>query len=418
MGSLIKFELKKIFSRRVTQVSCVLILLLFIVQMGFNITSQYALDPNEVGTEFAGTEAIVQIKANADALAGPITDEIATEKLREYQQFISPEGEIKDEFSYNGGVFGERADELWRFNSANNAYMGLLTEPWRLGYSMPVTVAATIDTSHTVDLYGQIQNKVADELEANQYGFTFTEAEKEFWLSKAQNVVTPVEYGYAGGWEDFLNMAQFLIFAIIAIVIACAPVFNGEYSARTDAIILSTRYGKTRLGKVKALAAFIAASMIYWVEALVLLLIPLVFFGAEGAHLPIQAMTLSNTYSISIGAAAFICCLVGYLAALALTGIVLALSARIRSAMAILAIGAAIIFVPMFLPNLGNSIAEHIVYLFPYYSLNAHNLFDTISFAMGSVVVEYPVFCLILYAILFIVGSLFAMHAFKRHQVA
>lgn len=389
MGSLIRYELKKMLSRRVSQVSIAAVLALVAVIAFFNITSQYALDPKEMGTEFEGTAAIAQIKANAEALAGPITDEKATEALREFKEF----------------------------RAKNGSLMALLTSPWMQDNQMPVSAVATIDTTGTVDLYGQVRSKIASELHANG-ALSYNDEERAFWSEKAQGVHTPIEYGYAGGWADFLNLAQFLIFAMLAVVITCASVFNGEYRAKTDAILLSTKFGKSRLGRAKAAASVIAASAIYWVFTLVFLAIPLVFYGADGAGLPIQICNITCTYGISLSAAALICCLVGYLATLALLGIVLALSAKVDSPMGILAVGVALILIPIFVPTMTSSIANHIIYLFPYDALNPLNLFDMVSYAIGPVVVELPVFLGAFYLLLFAAGIVLAIRTFKRHQVA
>lgn len=418
MGSLIKFELKKMLSRRVFQVSLGAMLALLCFILFSNIDSQYALDPEEVGSELEGTAAIAQVKANAEALAGPITDEKATETLREYKTFIDEEGEVKDEFRADRSELGSRAAEYWRFNATHGAYIGLLTKPWMNGFQMPVSIAATIDASHTISLYGQVRAKIQAQLDDTEGAFTYTPAEREFWMAKAEKAPTPVMYGYEGGWEEFINLAQFLIFAILVVVIACASVFNVEYRERTDAVLLSTKYGKSRLGMAKAIAAFIVATAVYWLMALVLLIVPLVFFGADGAGLRMQAMTLTSTYGLSLSMAAFVCCLIGYLATLALLGIVLALSARMRSSMGILAVGVAIVIVPAFIPSTQSNIVNHALFLFPYQSLNPHNLFDLVSFALGPVVIEYPVMLTILYAVLFVVGSLLAIRGFSKHQVA
>lgn len=418
MGSLIRYELKKVLSRRVSQVSIAAVLALVAVMAFFNITSQYALDPKEMGTEFEGTAAIAQIKANAEALAGPISDEEATEALREFKEFVGPDGEVRSEYRMDRKPYGEKADEYWEFSAKNGALMALLTGPWMQGYQMPVSVAATIDTTGTVDLYGRVRSKIASELGTNDGALSYNDDERAFWSEKAQGVRTPIEYGYAGGWEEFLNLAQFLIFAMLAVVITCASVFNGEYRAKTDAILLSTKFGKSRLGRAKAAASVIAASAIYWVFAFVFLAITLVFYGADGAGLPIQIYSITCTYGISLSAAALTCCLVGYLATLALLGIVLALSAKIDSPMGILAIGVALILIPVFVPTMTSSIANHIIYLFPYDALNPFNLFDMVSYAIGPVVVELPVFLAAFYLLLFAAGIALAIRTFKRHQVA
>ncbi len=418
MGSLIRFELKKILSRRVLQVSLGAIFAMLCAILWFNVTSQHALDPDQMGQELEGTSAIAQRKANADALAGPITDEKATEVMREYKAFIDPEGEVKDAYRYDRADAGDEAAAYWKFNAAHGAYLSLLVRPWMVGYQMPVSVAATIDDSTTIDLYGQIRSKVASQLEDTEGAFAYTDAEKRFWTSKAASVHTPVEYGYAGGWEEFFNLAQFLIFALLAVTIACAGVFNVEYREKTDAVLLSTRFGKSRLGAAKVIAAVIVSSAIYWLMALVLLAVPLALFGADGAGLPLQAWKLTATYSMSLSAAALVCCLIGYLATLGLLGIVLALSARVRSSMGILALGVAIVIVPAFVPNLHNSIANHVLFLFPYLALNPHDLFDMVSYALGPVVVAYPVMLAALGIALFAGGTLLAARSFSKHQVA
>lgn len=418
MGSLIRFELKKILSRRVMQISIGVILAMLAYITFFNITSQFSYDPNEVGAELEGTAAIAQIKANADRLAGPITDEKATEVLREFKTFIDSEGEVKEEYRADGATPGPQAAEYWEFISTHNAYVGLLTRPWMMGSQMPVSIAATIDTASTVDLYGQIRAKITSQLESTTGAFTYTPEEKEFWLSRMEAVPKPAEYGYAGGWEDFLDLVQFLIFALLAVVIACASVFNTEYREKTDAVLLSTRFGRTRLGWAKVIAALIVSSAIYWCMALVLLMVPLIFFGTEGAGLPMQVLVLANTYALSLSAVSFICCFIGYLVMLGLLGIVLALSARMRSSMGILAVGVAIVMVPLFVPNLQNNIANHGLFLFPYFALDPHNLFDMVSFSVGPLVVAYPSVLGVLYAGLFVVGSFLAARAFNRHQVS
>ena len=88
VGSLVKFELKKICSQRVTQVAVIVIAAFLAWVTTFNITSQFALDPNAVGVEFEGASAIAQQKENADALVGPITDKAATDAIREWKTFM------------------------------------------------------------------------------------------------------------------------------------------------------------------------------------------------------------------------------------------------------------------------------------------------------------------------------------------
>lgn len=416
VGSLIKFELKKICTQRVTQVSIIVIAALLAWVSTFNITSQFALDPNTVSSEFEGAAAIAQQKENADALSGPITDKAVTDILREWKTFMDGD-EIAQQYRWSDASLGADAKSYWDFYAPRTNYLSLIVGPWMQGFEMPTSVASRIDTSATLDLYGQVKSKVAAELESSSV-FSYTDAERTFWKEKAESVQSPTEYGYAGGWLDFFEMSVFLILALIATAIACANVFNTEYREKTDAVILSTRFGKSKLGRAKAIASVIAASAIYVIMIAVLLGVPLVFFGADGAGLPIQLRELCNTYNLSVGAAAVILCIVGYIVMLGLLGVTILLSSKMRSSMGILAIIAAIVIIPMMLSNLHNNVANHIVFLFPYLALDANNFFDLVSYSVGPLVVEYPVVLAVFYGALFLLGTVLSIRCFNRHQVA
>ena len=417
VGSLIKFELKKICSQRVTQVAVIVIAAFLAWVTTFNITSQFALDPNAVGVEFEGASAIAQQKENADALAGPISDKAATDAIREWKTFMVGD-EIAERYQWGDANVSADAKEYWDFYAPRGSYLSLIVGPWMQGFEMPVSVASRINTSTTLDLYGQARQKVASDLAAGNDVFVYTEDEQAFWKEKASNVQTPVEYGYAGGWLDFFDMSAFLIFALIVCAIACASVFNTEYRERTDAVLLSTKLGKSKLGSAKVIASVIVASVVYLVLLAVLLGVPLAFFGTEGAGLPLQLRELCNAYSLSLGAAVLLICVVGYLVMLGLLGVTLLLSSRMRSSMGILAIIAAIVIVPMMMSNLHNNIANHILFLFPYLALDANNFFDMVSYSLGPLVVEYPVALAIFYAALFAIGTALSRRWFSKHQVA
>lgn len=417
MGSLIKFELKKICSQRVTQVAVLAIAALLAWVTTFNITSQFALDPNTVGSEFEGSSAIAQQKENADALTGPITDEAATDAIREWKTFMAGD-EIAERYQWGGSAMGADAKDYWDFYAPRTNYLTLIVGPWMQGFEMPVSVASRIDTTATLDLYGQARQKISAELASGNQAFTYSEAEQAFWKEKASSIQRPVEYGYAGGWLDFFDMSVFLIFALIVCAIACASVFNTEYRDKTDAVLLSTKLGKSKLGIAKVIASVIVASVVYIVMLVVLLGVPLAFFGTEGAGLPLQLRELCNTYSLSLGAAVLALCVVGYIVMLGLLGVTLLLSSKMRSSMGILAIIAAIVIVPMMMSNLHNNIANHILFLFPYLALDANNFFDMVSYSIGPLVIEYPVALAIFYAALFVVGTVLSRRWFSKHQVA
>lgn len=67
-------------------------------------------------------------------------------------------------------------------------------------------------------------------------------------------------------------------------------IFSGEYQCGADNIILSSRYGKSKLILAKVLVAFIFSFIVYTINILVGLGIILISFGGGGWNLPIQIM--------------------------------------------------------------------------------------------------------------------------------
>ena len=54
-----------------------------------------------------------------------------------------------------------------------------------------------------------------------------------------------------------ISCFELFMFPLLAICIVIAPVFASEYQAGTDAMLLSGKYGKTRLVRAKILASLL-----------------------------------------------------------------------------------------------------------------------------------------------------------------
>ena len=97
MRSLIMFELKKIVSRRVTQVAVGGLFALLVLVFALNVLQQTSID--DAGERASGLAAIALEKERAEADAGIVTDEKATEDIRAFQRFFNDEGEIDERFA-------------------------------------------------------------------------------------------------------------------------------------------------------------------------------------------------------------------------------------------------------------------------------------------------------------------------------
>lgn len=110
------------------------------------------------------------------------------------------------------------------------------------------------------------------------------------------NTMTEVQKGYyyyTGGWNYSIGYAYSLGAAIMAvlIIIGLSSMFSGEYTSRMYSILLSSKYGKTKLigAKIAAAAAYITVLDLFF--NLLSLLGNLIIFGTYGWDAPIQCLT-------------------------------------------------------------------------------------------------------------------------------
>lgn len=183
----------------------------------------------------------------------------------------------------------------------------------------------------------------------------------------ADKADTPLQYGYYGGWEIIINSFELLMFALLAVCIVVAPVFSGEYQSGTDAVILSAKYGKTKLTTAKIAASFLFGTAAFILHILVAFVLPLAAFGIDGYDLPVQIANTAIPYPFTFLQAVLINIGIIYLVLLAMIGLTLMLSAKMKGPYFVLIILVPVLFIPMFLTPNGTTGAYNLtLFLFPY----------------------------------------------------
>ncbi|WP_139651748.1 ABC transporter permease [Raoultibacter phocaeensis] len=413
MRDLIGFELKKILARKVTLVSVLVLLAYMVLIFSLNVIQQSAVD-NE-GNPVTGLAAIAQTKDIEQLHAGPVTDEDATAMIRGYQSFFE-NGKLKEEIEQSD----ELMSEYLEYENTHGPCLYLVLSPWMVGFELPSAVAPRIDTSDTVDLYGMKAAKLSAVLDEGMNGtWTYSEAERAYWIEKASAVSAPLEYGYAKGWEQILACTGFLFFCIIAVGIGVTPVFAAEYRDKTDSVILATRYGKSKLVGAKIIAAFAFATGVFALSAVIALGIPLLCYGTDGADLPIQLTSLTVPYDVTMAQAVGVCFGITYCIVLGITAFTLLLSAKLKSVLSIFAIIAALVIIPSFIPRTPSGIVNHILYFMPMNSIDFTTLFlQLASYPLGPAVLDLQSATILLYLLVVLVCVPLAARTFKRHQVS
>ena len=406
MGTLIKFELRKILGNRAGMVACMLMLLMLVGITFLDVftTETYDLD----GNVCSGLEAVEAYRAQQNSHAGVLTDERVASDLAIYDQAADLADTKAPEYKAmrSSQVYETYGYDFWKGTYAvlNDAYYVRLYEVMEDG-NRPYE--KSLKDGATKDLELAMQERLLNYHE-------YTDAEKDYWRNKASQVKWPMSYGYADGWKAAFNWSTFLGLAIATLCVAVSSTFAGEYQSGVAAVALPTRLGKRTLPWAKVVAALIFASAYWWV-AVVLTLVPvLVLLGADGAELPFQIMGFSNPYPFSMLGATMRCYVLGYVVSLGMTGLTLLLSSQMRTSLPAAIVPMAVILLGVI--GLFFTPVAKIAALTPLSTLN-WSYGRPVSYAVGPLVLDLPTASVVLYVALLVVCAPLAMRSFRRHQV-
>lgn len=419
MLDLIAFELKKIVMRRTSAVAVVGVAVLMCAIMLLNVTGSKTQTMD--GTVYAGLDNIAYGRANEESHAGALTAERIAADIEAYRDAafaqIDP-ARVAAMASEDLNALLNATYDPATVDMLFDDYYETLFSPWAKQGESAVQTAARVTPDMAGAFYELNAQNLADMLAEGDSTWTFSEAEQAFWLDRMAGVEQPLVWGWTGGWQNILSCLAFFSLVIAAVCVAVTPLFSGEYQDRTDALVLATRHGRSRLVAAKLVAGFAFATGYFALCAAVVVGASLAFFGADGAELALQVVALRCPYAITMGQAALIGVGLAYLITLGFAALTMALSAKLRSQLAIFTIVAVLLFATAVIGGFGNGIVIHIRNLFPLNALNVGTLFwSYMSYPIGPVVLDLRAMVAIVYAVLAVACTTLAALGFRRHQV-
>lgn len=405
---LMKYEFLKILRRKSTLIIMAASLLLTAVFFGLPILQFQTYDQGGV---LEGLEGIAHEKEQYADSSVPLTNEYIAETIREVQELF----ENPDNVGYDGTEQFLIEDAYWNGIAPREKLLDMIAENYAdPNVSAGYNALPDLDISNGTDFYQARQDKIEKILNDPSKGLS--EEEKAYWRDKNSKVAEPFPYGYFEGWGIIISAFELLMFAVLAICIVIAPVFAGEYQAGTDAVILSAKYGKTKVTAAKIAAALLFGVLAFTLHVVIAFALPLAAFGIDGWNLPLQINGTTVPYPLTFLEGALINLGVIYLVLIAMIGLTLFLSARMKSPYLVLTVVVPVLFIPMFLsPNGTSGIYNLLVFLTPYQSL-VPRFGSYISYQFGSVVLDAFSMRAVVYAILALILLPLAGIGFKKHQ--
>ena len=315
-----KFELYKIFKKRII----LLLIGIGFLWSGFSIifpALQYTTYTEEM-EHLSGIEAIHYDRDLQNMYAGWYPLDELTSLYAEYEMIYnnpdyqrSADGE-GDSFSSAGGNTTPLTDEA--YYKYLNRY-GLIALVGSRTKYLPFYVEDAKTTGNLQELYyGSIVQSETEDVLIPPADLENPIVQKV--LGTYANLQIPFYGEYSDGWESFFNTAPvfFQWFVGLVIIIGVVPIFAEERSSGSDKVLLTTRYGKTKLIRNKITAGFLYATFIFMVFVAFFLFVYIGIYGTSGLKSSMQLLAHCNLspYNLSIGEALILWSLLGWGAAL------------------------------------------------------------------------------------------------------
>ena len=317
MKKLIYFELRKIFSKRLSMVTLIGILLFSALLSFSTYQNKYAFDQN--AGEGSGKAAVEIDKEIAAKYEGILTDE----KVRQMMSDFAPTSDLH---GLNAAYIYQNAMQsaaFSRFSDLNGNWNGLSVS----------------------DVFGNEEIKI----------------------------------GYVDGWlSTSKNMVRVFIALALAVIIMLAPIFSGEYEG-VDNIILTSKYGKTKCATAKVVAGILTAILTTALIVAFNLFLARAFYGTEGLNCsilfaPSEYVEAFIPFNITCGTLLKYQILLAFTCTISVTGITLLMSAISKNQIVALVAAMAIFLFPVLLPIPETNPLFRLVGLLPVYHVLAVSL--------------------------------------------
>lgn len=358
MKKLILFELRKVFSKRLSLIALVGILLFSVLISFSTYQNKYAFDG--VNAEGSGKTAVEIDKGIAAKYEGILTDEKVQQMMSDFAPTSDLHG-LSAIYVYQNAM---QSAAFSRFSDKEGNWNGLSVS----------------------DVFGNEEIKI----------------------------------GYVDGWlSTSRNMVRVFVALALAVIIMLAPIFSGEYEG-VDNIILTSKYGKTKCATAKVIAGIITAILTTALVAAINLLLAFVFYGTEGLDCsilfaPSDYVEAFIPFNITCGTLLKYQILLAFTCTLSITGITLFLSAISKNQIVALVAAMAIFLFPVLLPITEVNPLFRLVGLLPIYHVLAISLLSVEQMSNGMLYAIWAIPA----ALLFLgVGAGISRRVFAKHQVS
>lgn len=382
---MLKYELKKIFSKRINHVLLATVLVVTIIYSGMAIGSMRYTD--EEGQEHTGIEAGRLLVEDVNQWKGELTAEKITEVITDYKELSG---------KYPDGI----PDEEWgkHVQSYYNIYsfvIDIMTpdSEWNEG------VVYQLSDEQLQNIYTIYQDNMKKM--AKEYGTTL---EKRSYLESIyEKIEIPLAFEAKDSWATMTMYAQtYVLLMAVIIGFLVASIFSGEFRPGTEDVFLVAKYGRSKAIKNKIIAGILVSTITYWIGVGILSFISFAVMGTNGFFTPYQIDDPYSIYVMTYGEYYLLILLGGYIATMFCAALTMLVTVKMHTPNLAVCIP---FFLLCMMPFIARVLPAFDAFfnLLPTVLTNIFNAVRTpILFQIGSLVFRQISFLMVLYSVLFI----------------
>lgn len=335
-------EHKKLWRKMSTKIS-VLLCFIYVVIFGSILSFQWfsfgSSDDytSAFGNNFDGYKVIRDSQEYSLTFDEELNDESLQQMVRDYQSMEA------------AGMETELEKTDWRII---NSWLGVLYPELRDTGNYK-TMISYVEPEKLTGFYERRQKAVYDFLEnSGQVG-----TEKEYLLQMDSDVKEPFRYEWTEGWSNLLGSMVADMGTVMALFLAItlSSIFAGEWHDNTSSLVLTTRNGWKKIAISKICTGLSFTTEFFVIIMMGSIVSQIFFLGTTGWDMPIQTIKLiaiapMNMLQAEIYEYAFV-----FLGAIGFAGVIMFISAKIRSNVLALLFSLAVVYGPMM-------IAEYLPY--------------------------------------------------------
>ena len=395
---MLKFELKKIFSKRINQVLLAAVLVVTIIYSGMAIGSMSYTD--EEGQDHTGIEAGRLLAEDKNQWKGDLTPETISQVIKEYKELSAkyPDGIPDTEY----GKSVQSYYDIYSF------VINVMTPDSEWNES----VVDQLSDEQLQDIYTIYQDNMKKM--AEEYGTT---PEKRGYLESIyEKIEIPLTFEAKDSWDTMTMYAQtYVLLMAVIIGFLVAGIFSGEFRPGTEDVFLAAKYGRSKAIKNKIIAGILVSTVVYWIGVGILSFISFAVMGTSGFFTPYQIDDPYSIYVMTYGEYYLLILVSGYIATMFCAALTMLVTVKMHTPNLAVCI-------PFFLLCMMPFIARVLPAFDAFFNLLPTvltNIFNAVRtpnlLQIGPFVFRQILFLMVLYIVLFIVLLPFIYRSYSRY---